>query len=309
MKKSKIIKYWIYLLGILVAVMGQERIVSASGTMNQEYAFQVLDIVNQERKNEGLSELTMDKELLATAELRAEEITQSFSHTRPDGTSCFTAFTRGGYRGENIAYGYASPAAVMEDWMDSPGHKANILNKNYNSIGVGCYYYDGAYYWVQCFSSEDAEEAERPAGSNEGNSSDTGGNTDNDKNDISEENLNNGANQNTGGKNVTPKVSRVSRVKLIAAKKKLSLVWKKQKNIAGYQIQIATSKQFKSSQRTTYTVKKASTTKKTITKFRGKKLKAKKRYYVRIRAYAYGSRNGKKMAVYGKWTTVNKKTK
>lgn len=262
LKKSNIIKYWIFLLGMLVAVMGPGRIVSASGTINREYAFQVLDIVNKERKKEGLSELTMDKELLATAELRAEEITQSFSHTRPNGKSCFTAYTRGGYLGENIAYGYVSPTAAMKGWMGSSGHKANILNKNYNSIGVGCYYYNGVYYWVQCFSSD-----------------------------------------------VTPKVSKVSRVKLIAAKKKLTVVWKKQKSVAGYQIQIATSKQFKRSQRTTYTIKKASTTKKTITKLRGKKLKAKKRYYVRIRAYAYGSKNGKKTTVYGQWTTVNKKTK
>lgn len=275
MKKRNIVKYWIFMLGMLFALMGPGRIVSASGTMNQEYAFQVLDIVNQERKKEGLSALKMDKELLATAELRAKEITQSFSHTRPDGTICFTAFTRGGSLGENIAYGYTSPAEVMDGWMDSPGHKANIMSKDYNSIGVGCCYLDGVYYWVQCFSSENAEEAARP----------------------------------TSGQNVTPKVNKVTKVKLIAAKKKLTLAWKMQTDVAGYQIQIATSKQFKSSQRTTYTVKKAATTKKTITKLRGKKLKAKKRYYVRIRAYAYGSKDGKKTTVYGKWTTVNKKTK
>lgn len=127
------------------------------GSEEQSYAEQVVDLVNKERTAAGLSELAIDEELMAIAQRRADEITEYFSHTRPDGSSsCFSLYNAAGYSyrtaGENIAYGYNSPENVMSGWMNSSGHKANILSGNFTKIGVGCFYYNGRYYWVQNFS-------------------------------------------------------------------------------------------------------------------------------------------------------------
>lgn len=120
------------------------------------YATQVAALVNEERATAGLAPLTLDLELCAAAKTRAAEAAVSFSHTRPDGTSCFTALKQAGisYRGagENIAYGQTTPAAVMKDWMASSGHRANILNSKYTHIGVGCTVVNGVTYWAQFFT-------------------------------------------------------------------------------------------------------------------------------------------------------------
>ena len=118
---------------------------------------QVLNIVNAERAKYGLAPLTWDPVNLAPgAAVRAQEISVYFSHTRPDGSSCFTAVTNPGALGENIAGGQRSPEEVMVAWMNSSGHRANILNARYTKLGVG-YYYNAQtpyrYYWVQMFSS------------------------------------------------------------------------------------------------------------------------------------------------------------
>lgn len=99
-----------------------------------------------------------------------------------------------------------------------------------------------------------------------------------------------------------PTVSKVKLLKAKAAKKKLTLTWKKLSGAAGYQVQISTKKNFKGAKKISI-----SKSKKTYTK---KKLKAKKKYYIRIRAYkTYKDANKKAKKVYGKWTTINKKTK
>ena len=118
--------------------------VTVQGTNNYTYAYQVLNIVNQRRAENGLSPLTMDKDLLDAAMLRAAEITIKFSHTRPSGQSCDTVSYK--VYGENIAYGYGTPDDVMRAWMNSTGHRENILTVDYTSIGVGCFYKDGIYY-------------------------------------------------------------------------------------------------------------------------------------------------------------------
>lgn len=121
-----------------------------------EQEWEVLKIVNKERTGKDLAPLSMIKSLQAANDVRAKEIFTSFSHTRPDGSSCFTALQGINYNtaGENIAAGYASPDAVMVGWMNSPGHKANIMNGNFTHIGVG-YYYNGSgiygSYWTQMF--------------------------------------------------------------------------------------------------------------------------------------------------------------
>lgn len=121
------------------------------------YAEQVAKLVNIERAKAGLPELAVQTDITAAANVRAKEIKTQFSHTRPDGSSFSTVLKDQGISfrgaGENIAWGQKSPEAVMNAWMNSDGHRANILNKNYKNIGVG-YYQDenGVNYWVQLFT-------------------------------------------------------------------------------------------------------------------------------------------------------------
>lgn len=130
-----------------------------SGDLLSNYAREVVELVNQERAAEGLAPLSADPDLTDAAGVRADEIRDQFSHTRPDGTSCFTALdaTGANYRraGENIAIGQQSPARVVAAWMDSPGHRANIMNANYSRIGVAVETAGGSYAgyaWAQFFA-------------------------------------------------------------------------------------------------------------------------------------------------------------
>ncbi len=113
---------------------------------------QALDIVNKERAKSGLPPVSMTSALQNASHARAKEIVRSFSHTRPNGTSCFTILKEFhiSYRtcGENIAYGYHTAASVMNGWMNSQGHRENILNRSFSKIGIG--HYNG--YWVQLFT-------------------------------------------------------------------------------------------------------------------------------------------------------------
>ena len=121
------------------------------------YAQQVVNLVNVERAREGLTPLTLDTTVTKAANVRAMEIQSSFSHTRPNGSSFSTVLGENGvsYRGsgENIAYGQRSPEEVVTGWMNSPGHRANIMNQNFKNIGVGhAQNSNGTQYWVQLFT-------------------------------------------------------------------------------------------------------------------------------------------------------------
>jgi len=125
---------------------------------NSAYAAEVVRLVNVERAANGLAPLTMDNNLSAAAAIRAQEINVQFGHTRPNGLSCFSVLQELGisYRaaGENIAIGQPSPAQVVQAWMDSPGHRANILG-DYTRIGVGVTAASGSfrgYAWAQFFT-------------------------------------------------------------------------------------------------------------------------------------------------------------
>lgn len=116
-------------------------------------AKEILSLVNAERRAAGVGELVLNESLCASAQVRAEEISRVWSHNRPDGSSCFTAITIS-YRtaGENIAYGQSTPQAVMTSWMNSAGHRENILTADFTQLGVGCYRAEnGILYWVQLF--------------------------------------------------------------------------------------------------------------------------------------------------------------
>lgn len=126
------------------------------GMSNASYLQQVVDLVNQERAKAGLDKLSVSHPAQRAAQIRAKEIQTSFSHTRPNGSSPFTALEEQNisYRsaGENIAWGQKTPEQVMQGWMNSDGHRANILSKNFTAIGVGYYLSEsGVPYWTQLF--------------------------------------------------------------------------------------------------------------------------------------------------------------
>lgn len=131
----------------------------------EELAAEVVRLVNVERAKEGLAPLGTYDSLTKAAQIRAPEIVTLFSHDRPDGTSCFTAMDQTGAKkgaytwGENIAAGNATAAATVEQWMNSPGHRANILNAKFTHIGVGYQHSAGStygHYWVQMFTGTNA---------------------------------------------------------------------------------------------------------------------------------------------------------
>lgn len=122
---------------------------SVSAVNRDDLATQVLQLVNEERASRGLSALRMDSELTRAACVRAGEIAQSFSHTRPDGASWSTV-SADAY-GENIAMGQKTAEKVIAAWMTSTSHRENILRKSYGSIGICAYRSNGVMYWVQLF--------------------------------------------------------------------------------------------------------------------------------------------------------------
>lgn len=120
---------------------------------------QVVNLVNSERTAQGLTALQKDSRLAALAQQKAEDMAknQYFSHTSPTYGSAFDMLKAAGYSyktaGENIAMGQKSAASVMDGWMHSSGHRANILHTSYEKIGVGyAVSADGMPYWVQIFA-------------------------------------------------------------------------------------------------------------------------------------------------------------
>ncbi|MCR4585037.1 MAG: CAP domain-containing protein [Lachnospiraceae bacterium] len=125
-------------------------------------------------KAAGLADYTYDYGLEKIAMLRAVEIVQKFSHTRPNGGNCFSAWAELGYeatgwRGENIAYGYSTEEEVFIGWREDDdkyagqGHRRNMLSSNFKYIGIGHVIYKGTHYWVQDFGSVNTGEAENTA--------------------------------------------------------------------------------------------------------------------------------------------------
>ena len=120
-----------------------------------KYEKEVVRLVNVERQKRGLSELAYDWQLSRVARYKSEDMRKNsyFSHTSPTYGSPFQMIKSFGisYRsaGENIAKGQATPEAVVKAWMNSDGHRANILNSSFTHIGVG--YVEGGRHWTQMF--------------------------------------------------------------------------------------------------------------------------------------------------------------
>lgn len=118
-----------------------------------DFEWEVLRLVNRERFKNGLNVLAMPEALQTACNTRENELVTSFDHTRPNGQSPFTAISEDFKfmtMGENIAGWQNSPLQVVDDWMNSPGHRANILNNKFGYIGIG-FINSKPTYWVQLF--------------------------------------------------------------------------------------------------------------------------------------------------------------
>lgn len=119
-------------------------------------AAEVLELVNEERSKVGCSPLSANSALADLAESFSDDMAARdfFDHTDPDGKTPWDRAAKAGISslgGENIARGQADAAAVMEAWMNSPGHKANILNCDFKTLGVGVHFGSGGPWWTQDF--------------------------------------------------------------------------------------------------------------------------------------------------------------
>ena len=122
------------------------------------YEREVIRLVNQKRRENGVEELIYDWELCRVARIKSQDMKDNgyFSHNSPIYGSPFQMMKNFGIKyksaGENIAKGQATPEAVVNAWMNSSGHRANILNSSFTHIGVG--YASGGSYWTQMFISK-----------------------------------------------------------------------------------------------------------------------------------------------------------
>jgi uncharacterized protein YkwD len=126
----------------------------------EELAMQVIELTNKERIKYGEEPLTYNAALQKAAMVREKDISVYFSHARPDGSNAAITYHEQGVasQGENIASGHQSAESVVQAWMNSPGHRAAILDNSSKYIGVGVYRTPtGGYYWVQAFASRDPE--------------------------------------------------------------------------------------------------------------------------------------------------------
>lgn len=122
----------------------------------ERFIEEVIELTNAEREKEGLPALSTMTKLDKAAQIRADELKEKYSHDRPDGTRCFTVLDDvniNGYSavGENIALGQRSPEQVVQAWMNSDGHRRNIMNVQFEKIGVGYADNNG---WVQLFYAD-----------------------------------------------------------------------------------------------------------------------------------------------------------
>ena len=146
-----------------IAVFSKGKLITRRYIKNQNYTPEELQKikttifkkVNTERVENGLPELTLlTGDIANQSDIRAKEISTKFEHIRPDGrllNSICSDVNATCIVGENIAYGYRTANEVMRSWLASKAHKANILNKDYQSMSIGIYEDKGVYYWVQDF--------------------------------------------------------------------------------------------------------------------------------------------------------------
>lgn len=124
-----------------------QQVTASSGSSSVD---RVLELVNAYRADYGLAPLTLSDALCSAAATRAQESTISFSHTRPDGSSCFTVSSLA--CGENMAMGTDMTAdGAVSKWMNSSSHRDNILDRSFRTLGVGYCSSGREVYWIQLF--------------------------------------------------------------------------------------------------------------------------------------------------------------
>lgn len=129
----------------------------SSGTVSSQ-AREVVDLVNAERAKAGCKALSINDKLMTAAQKHSQDQAdhQNMSHTGSDGSNAGVRLDRVGYAwrtyGENVAWNQKTPTSVMDAWMNSSGHKANILNCAFTEIGVGIANSNGPY-WTQVFAA------------------------------------------------------------------------------------------------------------------------------------------------------------
>ncbi len=135
--------------------------VQQPAAQNGSFQQQILSLVNVERSKAGLQPVTLNSKLSQAAQNHTNDMISKgyFSHTSPSGSTMTSRVNAVGYTystiGENIAAGGSTASATMTQWMNSPGHKANILNPKFRELGVG---YGPSndqyrYYWTQVFGT------------------------------------------------------------------------------------------------------------------------------------------------------------
>lgn len=140
--------YWPYLPMLAIVGLGLfvNSLWSQAGVLGTQSDFssdRLLSATNQRRTTEKLSDLTLDPQLTAAAEAKAQDMVKRdyWSHTAPDGKTPWSFITASGYQyqtaGENLAYGFSSAADTITGWMNSSEHRANILNASYQQVGFG----------------------------------------------------------------------------------------------------------------------------------------------------------------------------
>lgn len=120
---------------------------------NYDYAKQVLELVNQERIKAGVGTVKMDEELTEAAMTRSKEITAVYAHARTNFLSMRTLVPV--IVMENAGCARNTPQEIMDAWMNSDGHKRNILDSSWKSVGIGCIKYKDTYFWIQLFSQKE----------------------------------------------------------------------------------------------------------------------------------------------------------
>ena len=154
MKKGIVLKLAMFVTAFAISTFAPSMTAAAAS-----YDDEFVALINQKRAANGLQPVSLNSTLNNAAETRAEELTEKFSYQRPDGRREFTVLddfnVTDEATGENAAWGQVTPEEVVNDWMNSEGHRANILNPDAHKMGVG-YYSDNSSewgrQWIQIFT-------------------------------------------------------------------------------------------------------------------------------------------------------------
>ena len=160
LQKTRALRALSVLLAVIILLCATMSPTASAASSSEYYENAVLFWTNIERARHGLSALKAADVLDSAADTRAAELARSFSHTRPNGSKWHTALSANGISyssaAENIAAGQSDPCEAVSAWMNSDGHRSNILSGKYTHLGVGYYYSSSSkysQYWEQLFAS------------------------------------------------------------------------------------------------------------------------------------------------------------